>query len=62
MLLATRSIRYLMLYVYKQIYIYKYIFLTNPVLLKLFLKSLFNVKALSKCLYISFSPLLSAKL
>ena len=61
MLPAMRSTRYLMLYVYKQIYVYEFIFSTDLALLKSFLKSLFNVRALSKCLYISFSPLLLAK-
>ena len=50
-----------MLYVYKRIYIYKFKFLTNLAPLKLLLKSQFNIRAILKCLYISFSPLLLAK-
>ena len=52
----------LILYIYKQIYAYKFKFLTNLVPLKSLLKFWFNVKAILKYLYISFSPLLSAKL
>ena len=52
----------LILYIYKQIYIYKFKFLTNLAPLKLFLKSWFNIRAILKCLYISFSPLLLTKL
>ena len=51
----------LILYVYKWIYIYEFKFLTDLAPLKLLLKSWFNIRAIFKCLYISFSPLLSAK-
>jgi len=51
----------LMLYVYKWIYVYEFKFLTNPAPLKLLLKFWFNVRAILKCLYISFSSLLLAK-
>ena len=51
----------LMLYVYKRIYVYKFKFLTDFMPLKLLSKSWFNVRAILKCLYISFSSLLLAK-
>ena len=51
----------LMLYVYKRIYVYEFKFLTNPAPLKSLLKSWFNVRAILKCLYVSFSSLLLAK-